>query len=90
MILCLKIIYVNRKEGDTMHKLQTHNTVERNASVNLDDVFLLDTMQAKTRYNIGRSSLTSIADSAGAVVRVGRRRLFSRQVLDEYFSAITK
>lgn len=54
--------------------------------IGLDEIFLLDEMQAKTRYNIGRNTLLKIAGEAGAIVRIGsRKNLYGRQVLDEYF-----
>lgn len=72
-----------------MHRLKTLYT-EQSTGINLGGVFLLDEMQAKTHYNIGRALLTNIADGTGAVVRVGRRRLYARQVLDDYFRAAAK
>ena len=71
-----------------MHKLQTYNTTEQETNVNLNDVLLLNVMQAKTRYGIGKSTLTRVADEADAIVRVGRRCLFKRKTLDDYFDRI--
>lgn len=63
-----------------MNKLQT---IE---NVNLNEVFVLSELQAKTRYNIGKGYLFEIADSAGAVVRTGtQRKGYLRERLDDYF-----
>ena len=54
--------------------------------IGLDEIFLLDEPQAKTRYNIGRNRLLDIANEAGAVVRIGcRKNGYLREVLDDYF-----
>ena len=53
--------------------------------ISLNEVELLTEEQAKCRYNIGRSSLLKISDEIGAVVRIGRKRNYSRKVMDEYF-----
>lgn len=57
-------------------------------NVDLDKVILLTLEQAKTRYNIGRNNLMLLADEIGASVRVGasgRKILYSRKKLDNYF-----
>lgn len=55
-------------------------------NVNLNEIILLTEKQAKTRYNIGRNTLISVADEAGAVVRLGnQKKNYLREVLDEYF-----
>lgn len=59
-------------------------------SVDLNQVENLTELQAKTRYSVGRNNLLKISDEAGAVVRVGIKRLYSRQILDEYFRRHTE
>lgn len=66
-----------------MRKLQT-------SAVSLNEVINLTEEQAKTRYNIGRNKLMEISDCAGATVRAGKRRLYSRLVLDNYFNHHTE
>lgn len=56
--------------------------------VTLNDVVLLSKMQAVTRYNLGATSIRQIADDCGAVVYIGRRVLYHRQTMDEYFESI--
>jgi len=63
-----------------MNKLQTMENVD------LNEVFVLSEMQAKTRYNVGRNRLFEIANNAGAVVRTGtQRKGYLRERLDDYF-----
>lgn len=56
--------------------------------ISFDDIMLLSQLQATTRYNIGRGSLLKISDDIGATVFIGRKILFHRQTLDEYFNSI--
>lgn len=55
-------------------------------NVNLNEVINLTEEQAKGRYNIGRTNLKEIANIAAANVRIGAKRLYSRPILDEYFT----
>ncbi len=55
-------------------------------NVNLNEVFSLTEIQAKTRYNIGRNRLIEIANEAGAIIKLGERKNgYLREVLDDYF-----
>lgn len=54
-------------------------------NISLNDVFIMDEMQAKTRYSIGRSRLLEAARDAGAIVKNGCKYGYLRPVLDEYF-----
>lgn len=62
-----------------MSKLKVEGTV------NLNEVFLLTEAQAKQRYNIGTCNLFEIANQAGAIVRIGVKKCYSRQKMDEWF-----
>lgn len=64
--------------------------IKTTISTSLNEIINLTEEQAKTRYNIGRNNLLKISDMAGATVRVGIKRLYSRQVLDEYFNHHTE
>lgn len=55
----------------------------------LDDVVNLTLEDAKTRYRIGRNNLLKIADEIGAKVPNGRKNLFDRKKLDDYFQSIS-
>lgn len=62
------------------------NKLETIENVNLNEIFVLDRLQAQTRYGIGRDLLSKIADEAGAVVRTGtQRKGYLRERLDDYF-----
>lgn len=56
--------------------------------ISLDDITLLTKIQATTRYNIGEKTIREISDNIGATVCIGKKILFHRQTLDEYFKSI--
>ncbi|MDE7202070.1 MAG: antA/AntB antirepressor family protein [Lachnospiraceae bacterium] len=51
----------------------------------LDDMELLTMELAKTRYNMGYSTLRKSAEDCSAIVRIYGRVLYSRRRLDKYF-----
>jgi len=56
--------------------------------LNIENVILLTAEQAKGRYNLGLNNLRILAESIGAVVRVGAsggKILYHRKKLDDYF-----
>ena len=61
-----------------MRALQTNE-------VNLNQVIALTEDQARSRYNVGSNTLFKIADEAAANIRIGKKRLYSRSKLDQYF-----
>lgn len=54
----------------------------------LDDMELLTMELAKTRYNIGYSTLRKSAEDCSAIVRIYGRVLYSRRRLDKYFESL--
>lgn len=53
---------------------------------NLNSVFILNEMQAKQRYNVGRARLVEIANECGAMIKSGcRKNGYLRERLDDYF-----
>ena len=56
--------------------------------VSLNEIVNLTEEEAQARYSIGKHRLTDIADEAGAIIRIGRKKLYSRKVLDEYFDSL--
>ena len=54
----------------------------------LDDMELLTMELAKTRYNMGYSSLRKSAKDCSAIVRIYGRVLYSRRKLDKYFESL--
>ena len=54
----------------------------------LDDMELLTMELAKTRYNMGYSTLRKSAEDCSAIVRIYGRVLYSRRRLDKYFESL--
>lgn len=53
--------------------------------VGLNNVVNLSKEQAKARYNIGENTLYNISNEIGADIYVGRKHLYSKKKLDNYF-----
>lgn len=62
-------------------------TIPHNCGITLNELTLLNKMQAITRYNLGATSIRKIADECGAVIHIGRRVLYHRQKMDDYFGS---
>lgn len=85
-----------------MHKLQTLFTTSagtmepenlatpQESRVTLNEITLLNKMQAITRYSLGAASIQRVAAECGAVVHIGRRVLYHRQILDDYFEKMAE
>lgn len=56
--------------------------------VYLDEMELLSRELAKSRYNMGYTTLRKAAEDCSAIVRVYGRVLYSRRRLDEYFESL--
>lgn len=50
----------------------------------------LTTEQAKARYNIGTNTLNKVAEDAGAVIYIGRRKIFFVEKMDEYMRQLAE
>lgn len=50
----------------------------------------LTAKQAQSRYGISRDKLNEIAEEAQAVVDIGNRKLYNREIIDEYFREAAK
>lgn len=61
--------------------------IPQNCRITLNELTLLNKMQAITRYNLGATSIRKIADECGAVIHIGRRVLYHRQKMDDYFGS---
>lgn len=53
--------------------------------VMLDEIEVLDKLQASTKYNLGRESLLSVGRQCGGLVFIGRRILYNRRKFDRFF-----
>lgn len=69
---------------------QKRTKLKKTMHVNLDQIVNLTLEEAKARYSVGGGNLREIADEAGAIIRIGRKCLYSRQVLDDYFKMLCK
>lgn len=61
------------------------STIPQDSRITLNEITLLSKMQAVTRYNLGAASIRKIADECGAVIHIGKRVLYHRQTIDDYF-----
>ncbi len=52
------------------------------------DSRLIDTDELRIYLNIGRNNAMKFGEEIGAKVRIGRRVLWDRQVIDKYISSI--
>ena len=62
----------------------------QDSRITLNEITLLSKMQAVTRYNLGASSIRRVAKDCGALVRIGKRVVYHRQTLDDFFENITE
>lgn len=53
--------------------------------IGVQNVVNLTQEQAKARYNIGENTLYKIAAEIGADIYVGKKHLYSKKRLDNYF-----
>lgn len=77
-------------DGAKTQKQTGTGGLKKTMDVDLDKIVNLTLEEAKTRYSIGEGNLIAIADEAGAIIRIGRKKLYSRKVLDEYFDSLTR
>lgn len=71
---------------DISPELETSDPPE--PRITLNEITLLNKMQAVTRYNLGASSIRKVAEDCGALVRIGKRVAYHRQTLDDFFESI--
>lgn len=69
---------------------QESTTTQPESRITLNEIVLLNKMQAATRYNLGISSVRKVAEDCGAIVRIGRRVGYHRKIMDEYFENIAE
>ena len=81
-----------------MHKIKTLFDISaepeasepQDSRITLNEITLLSKMQAATRYNLGASSIQRIAKDCGALVHIGKRVVYRRQTLDDFFENIAE
>lgn len=69
---------------------QESTVTQTEPRITLNEITLLSKMQAVTRYNLGASSIRRVAKDCGALVRIGKRVVYHRQTLDDFFENITE
>lgn len=50
---------------------------------------LMDTEELRAYTNLGRNNAMKLGEKIGAKVQIGRRVLWDRRKVDEYFNALT-
>lgn len=50
---------------------------------------LMDTEELRTYTNLGRNNAMKLGEEIGAKVKIGRRVLWDRRKIDEYFNSLT-
>ena len=58
--------------------------------VRLDEMKALNREQLADYLSIGTQSATKIAEEAGAVIRIGKRVLFNRDLVNQYIDEISE
>ena len=62
---------------------------ERNWKYNMEEnVVTIDKEMAQMRYSLGADSIDKIAREAGAVIKIGRRKLYLVKALDAYMASL--
>lgn len=69
---------------------QNTSITQQESRLTLDEIMLLSKMQAITRYNLGATTIRKVADECGAIVHIGKRVVYHRQILDDYFMSIAE
>lgn len=61
----------------------------RTAIANIGESRLMDTEELRAYTNLGRNNAMKLGEEIGARVQIGRRVLWDRRKVDEYFNSIT-
>ena len=69
---------------------QGTSITQQESRITLDEIMLLSRMQATTRYNLGVATIRKVANECGAIVHIGKRVVYHRQILDDYFMSIAE
>ena len=57
-------------------------------AVSIDEMVLIDIEKMQARFNLGRQTLDKIAVRIGAKVKIGRRTLYKRQIMDDWANSL--
>lgn len=61
----------------------------RTTVANIGESRLMDTEELRAYTNLGRNNAMKLGEEIGAKVRIGRRVLWDRRKVDEYFNSLT-
>lgn len=53
-----------------------------------NEIVTIDREMAQERYSLGGDSVDKVAREAGAVIKIGRRKLYLVKVMDAYFESL--
>lgn len=53
-----------------------------------NEIVTIDREMAKERYSLGGDSVDKVAKEAGAVIKIGRRKLYLVKAMDAYFESL--
>lgn len=60
---------------------------KNNADIS-NEIVTIDREMAQERYSLGGDSVDKVAKEAGAVIKIGRRKLYLVKVMDAYFESL--
>lgn len=62
---------------------------QRTANVILGESRLMDTEELRAYTNLGRNNAMKLGEDIGAKVKIGKRVLWDRKKIDQYFNELT-
>lgn len=61
----------------------------RTVTTTVGESHLMDTEELRAYTNLGRNNAMKLGEEIGAKVQIGRRVLWDRRKIDEYFNSLT-
>lgn len=61
----------------------------RTVTATVGESRLMDTEELRAYTNLGRNNAMKLGEAIGAKVQIGRRVLWDRRKIDEYFNSLT-
>ena len=62
---------------------------QRTKDLEVGNARLMDTEELRSYTSLGRNSAMKLGEEIGAKVKIGRRVLWDRRKIDEYFNSLT-
>lgn len=62
---------------------------QRTNDLEVGNARLMDTEELRSYTSLGRNSAMKVGEEIGAKVKIGRRVLWDRRKIDEYFNSLT-